>query len=71
MSTRDVKKHCPLFSESRTMMMSATASMNLSTGSYFKVIKISRTIADLSGESQISANHLAEALQYRPKDDSI
>lgn len=71
MGTKDVKTYCPLSSECRTMMMSATASMNLTARSYFKVIKIARTIADLSGDSKISANHLAEALQYRPKDDGI
>jgi magnesium chelatase family protein len=71
MSTRDVKKYCLLSSECRTMMMSATASMNLTARSYFKVIKVSRTITDLSAEKSISTNHLAEALQYRPKDDDI
>jgi len=68
MSTRDVKKFCPLSSNCRTMMISATASMNLTARSYFKVIKIARTIADLANEKDIAANHLAEALQYRPKD---
>jgi magnesium chelatase family protein len=41
--------------------------MNLSARSYFKVIKIARTIADLAGEPKISSIHIAEALQYRPK----
>jgi magnesium chelatase family protein len=71
MTTRDVKKYCPLSSQCRTMMMSATASMNLSARSYFKVIKISRTISDLASESEISTSHLAEALQYRPKESDI
>jgi magnesium chelatase family protein len=51
------------------MMFRATASMNLSARSYFKVIKIARTIADLAGAKTISTKHLAEALQYRPKDE--
>ena len=68
MATRDVKSYCSLPPECRTMMISATASMNLSARSYFKVIKIARTIADLANEKQIVVNHLAEALQYRPKD---
>jgi magnesium chelatase family protein len=71
MSTRDVKLYCPLSSQCRTMMMSATASMNLSARSYFKVIKISRTIADLDGATEISTHHLAEALQYRPKESEL
>ena len=71
MSTRSVKKFCPLSPKCRTMMLSATASMKLSARSYFKVIKIARTIADLAGKERISTDHLAEALQYRPKDDGI
>ena len=53
------------------MMISATASMNLTARSYFKVIKIARTIADLAGEKDITTNHLAEALQYRPRDSEF
>ena len=71
MSTRDVKKYCPLSLQCRTMMISATASMNLTARSYFKVIKIARTIADLAGEKEIIQNHLAEALMYRPKDSEF
>jgi len=52
------------------MLRSAVATMNLSARSYFKVIKVARTIADLENEKQILINHLAEALQYRPKDDN-
>lgn len=69
MSTRDIKKYCPLASQCRTMMMSVAASMNLSARSYFKVIKIARTIADIAEDKNISTTHLAEALQYRPKDE--
>jgi len=68
MNTKDVKVYCKLSPEGKTMMMSASASMNLSARSYFKVVKVARTIADLAGERKITTNHLAEALQYRPKD---
>ncbi len=66
MTTKDVKEYCPLSYECRTMMLSAAASMNLSARSYFKVVKIARTIADLEGSKEIFVKHLAEALQYRP-----
>lgn len=69
MNTRNVKEYCPLSPDCRTMMISATASMNLSARSYFKVIKIARTISDLANEKEISATNSAEALQYRPKDE--
>lgn len=71
MSTRDVKEFCALSPESKTMMISAASSMNLSARSYFKVIKVARTIADLEGTESISTTHLAEALQYRPKDNNL
>lgn len=69
MSTRSVKKYCPLTNQCRTMLRSAVATMSLSARSYFKVIKVARTIADLAGEKQISVSYLAEALQYRPKEN--
>jgi len=71
MSTKDVKEYCPLSVECRTMLTSAVATMNLTARSYFKVIKISRTIADLSGEKDITPIHIAESLQYRPRDQDI
>ncbi len=67
MSTRDTKIYCELDDASRTIMISAASTMNLTARSYFKVIKIARTIADLEGSSSITASHIAEALQYRPK----
>jgi len=68
MNTKNVKLYCELSQECRSMMISASASMNLSARSYFKVVKVARTIADLGGEKTITVNHLAEALQYRPKE---
>ncbi len=67
MSTRDVKKFCALSDDCQTMLTSAVTQMNLSARSYFKVIKVARTIADLAQEKNISVNHIAEAIQYRPK----
>lgn len=67
MGSRDVKKYCEIDMPSRALMTNAVATMNLSARSYFKVLKIARTIADLSGEKNISSIHIAEALQYRPK----
>lgn len=67
MTTRDVKKWCEISDDCRRLLTSAVATMDLTARSYFKVIKIARTIADLSEKKEISVSHIAEALQYRPK----
>jgi magnesium chelatase family protein len=69
MTTRDIKNFCPLSDDCRGILTSAVATMNLSARSYFKMIKIARTVADLEGVEKIAVSHLAEALQYRPKLD--
>lgn len=67
MQTRDIKKYCPLDNESLNLLRQAVSQMNLTARSYYRVIKLARTIADLAGEEKIVVSHLAEALQYRPK----
>ncbi|MFC1653318.1 YifB family Mg chelatase-like AAA ATPase [Patescibacteria group bacterium] len=67
LSTKQVKIFCKLEKDVRALLTEATAKLGLTARSYFKIIKISRTIADLDGEGQIKANHIAEALQYRPQ----
>lgn len=69
MSTREVKDYCPLTSECLVLLRQASISLNLSARSYYRIIKVARTIADLENEKKILPNHIAEALQYRPKND--
>lgn len=67
LSSKDVKEFCKLSNECISLLQKAGDTMNLSARSYYRIIKISRTIADLSGEDSIQPFHIAEALQYRPK----
>jgi magnesium chelatase family protein len=67
MSSKDVRKYCSITNEGRELLTSAMRHLNLSARSYFKVLKIARTIADLGGGAEISGANIAEALQYRPK----
>lgn len=67
MSTRDVKQFCSLSAECTDLLRQAVTMFQLSARSYYRLIKVSRTIADLAGEKEIGTAHVAEALQYKPK----
>ncbi len=69
MSSHQIKKFCPLGEKSIELLRSAVSSMRLSARAYYRIIKISRTIADLEEVEQIQPAHLAEAVQYRFKSD--
>lgn len=61
----ELTRFAPLAREAKQFLDAAATKMNLSARSYFKVIKVARTIADLDGSEPITIPHLAEALQYR------
>jgi len=69
MSIRHIKKYCALDETAEKMMKSAVSSMGFSTRTYHRLLKISRTIADLDNCENIKPQHLAEALQYRPREE--
>lgn len=60
-----IKEFCPLDNESQTLLEQAFTKWNMSARSYHRIIKISRTIADMEGSKQIKTEHLLEALSYR------
>ena len=65
LSTPLMEKYCVLEKDAEELLKEAFDSLNLSARSYHKILKVSRTIADLAGSEKISLEHLAEALQYR------
>lgn len=71
MNTKQAREFCVLDNASRLLMRQATLQMSLSARSYYKVLKVARTISDLEGSKNILVQHISEALQYRPKEDSL
>ena len=68
MTPAQIKAFCPLDSAGDALMKSAFERMGLTARSHDRVLRLARTIADLEGEADISAAHLAEAVQYRNTD---
>lgn len=69
MNSRQVKLFCPLPDDALELLKSAVSKFGLSARSYYKILKIARTIADLAETPHISAEHIGEALQFRSKID--
>jgi magnesium chelatase family protein len=67
MGTRELGEFAKLDTTGDEMMRTAVNRLHLSPRGYHRVLKLARTIADLQGCSDISAAHVAEALQYRPR----
>jgi len=69
MTSQMVKRFCVLDVQSKAILRQAVSFLHLSARSFHRVLKVARTIADLSCEENIKEQHLAESLQYRQKTD--
>jgi magnesium chelatase family protein len=67
MAVADVRVHCGLDDAGRSLMKATMSQLQLSARALHRVLKLSRTIADLAGSDAIKVTHLAEASQYRPR----
>jgi len=68
MSSRHIKTHCKIDEASRRLLESAIDKLGLSARAFNRVLKISRTIADLEDQPDIQVDHISEAIQYRNLD---
>lgn len=70
LNTKEIKELIILSDDCLKLLRQAVSTMHLSARTYYRTIKVARTIADLSGEKEICVTHIAEALQYRPKEEN-
>ena len=69
MGPNELKEFCRVDEAGQELLKSALTSMHLSARSYYRVLKVARTIADLAGAENVTSEYIAEALQYRPKEE--
>ncbi len=68
MNTKQIREHCRLDETSLQLLKTAMERLNLSARAYDRILKVSRTIADLEGVNEVKSQHIAEAIQYRSLD---
>ena len=68
MDSKEIQQYCKIDETGSTILKNAMDKMGLSARAYDRILKVSRTIADLDNSNTIEANHLAEAIQMRSLD---
>jgi magnesium chelatase family protein len=68
MESNLIRKYCEIDAKGSLLLKNAMAKLNLSARAYDRILKVSRTIADLSASETIEVEHLAEAIHYRSLD---
>jgi len=71
MGPRQIKQHCKLSDDSQELIRVAMTELNLSARAYDRILKVSRTVADLSAADAITPEHVSEAIQYRTFDRTL
>jgi len=71
MKTRHIKKYCGLKPDAQSLLETAMHKLGLSARAYTRILKLSRTIADLEASEEIQSHHVSEAIQYRALDGGV
>ncbi|MDD4858649.1 MAG: ATP-binding protein [Dehalococcoidales bacterium] len=67
MTPAEIREFCPVEDSAQSLLKAAMKQLYLSARAFHRILKLARTIADLEGSDIIKANHVAEAIQYRPR----
>jgi magnesium chelatase family protein len=71
MGSKELQEYCELSQETHDMLRMVISQLNFSARAYDRILKVSRTIADLSGSEAIESHHVQEAVQYRSLDRNL
>ena len=71
MKPREIKAHCQIDEAGHELLRMAMTELGLSARAYDRILKVSRTIADLDAQESIQVQHLSEAIQYRTLDRNL
>ncbi len=71
MISKEMEKHCTLSAEAEELLKTAILELGISARAYDKILKISRTIADMEGSNTIESHHISEAVGYRCLDRNL
>ena len=71
MGARELKQFCELDETTGELLKQAMTNLNLSARAYDRILKVSRTIADLAASETIASEHVSEAIQYRSLDRQL
>jgi magnesium chelatase family protein len=71
MTPRLIRKYCIVDSASKALLENALTRLGLSARAYDRILKVSRTLADMEGKDKIESGHVSEAIQYRTLDRSF
>ena len=71
MGPKELKQFCAIDEATKTLLNQAMSDMNFSARAYDRILKVARTIADLAGLENLTADHVSEAIQYRSLDRQL
>jgi magnesium chelatase family protein len=71
MTSRQLRKHCPLDEEGKALLKAAMENLGLSARAHDRILRVARTAADLEGSADIRPAHLSEAVGYRSLDRKL